>query len=174
MKFPLADSTNILIDKLAYNLKYGTSIFGSTGLGITANQLGMNKKLILLAENIDKRSKNLIEVNDYTYKALINIEVIEYSKEKEKFWEFCLSEQTYTYLIERSKNCKIKYQNIKGETIVEDLNTLESRILLHEYDHILGKEFYSNYIKKYELRKIFNSIDSFNTFKKNEIKNLLF
>ena len=155
-------------------MKYGTSLFGSTGLGITANQLGINKNIILIAENIDKRSKNLIEVNDYTYKALINIEVIEYSKEKIRFWEFCLSEQTNTYLIERSKYCKVKYQNIKGEIIIEKLDTIESRILLHEYDHILGKEFYSNYIKKYDLRKIFNSIESFNTFKKNELKNFLF
>jgi peptide deformylase len=37
--------------------------------------------------------------------------------------------------------CILKYQNEKGEEIIEEFKGVSARVILHEYDHMLGQNF---------------------------------
>lgn len=174
IKSPFDNSLSKIIEDMKSELKNGKTIFGNSGLGLTSNQLGYDKSIIIISNDLNKRKLNKINADKYTYRELINVKIMKKSREEIFFWEFCLSDQTFTYLISRPRLCTIKYQNLKGEVKVEDLDEIGSRILLHEYDHIEGKEYYSSYKERIELSSIFDSSASFEEFRKVQRRYLLF
>ena len=52
------------------------------------------------------------------------------------------------YLLERCAQIKITYYNLQGEKLEKILDENQSRIFLHEYDHLEGYNFNTNYIEK--------------------------
>ena len=57
-------------------------------------------------------------------------------------------------LKKRPKFCKIKYSDITGKSIEEDLQVKRTRIFLHEYDHLEGNDLYHNTIAQKSLREL--------------------
>jgi peptide deformylase len=43
--------------------------------------------------------------------------------------------------VKRPVSCIVQYQDVKGEVIERELVGLESRVFLHEYDHLIGITF---------------------------------
>ncbi len=168
-------SLNNIISLMVKTLRYGNTIYGSSGLSISANQLGYNENIIVLGSNINERIKNKnMNIEQYTYREIINMSIVELSKERAVFWEFCLSDNENIYLIDRPKLCTIKYQAINGKENIESFDFIHSRIILHENDHIEGKEYYSNYIRKLSIKEVFSCEESFNDFRLKEKSQLLF
>ena len=44
-------------------------------------------------------------------------------------------------MVSRPKQVSIKYTDIKGEEIIETYEDVTARVILHEYDHMLGYNF---------------------------------
>lgn len=99
------------------------------GVGLAAPQVGINKRMFV------------IEVEEGDVRKVINPEFLEMSEEKESNEEGCLSVPGIYKPVKRSITIKIKYQNEKGEEVIEEASELLGRAFQHEYDHLEGVLF---------------------------------
>jgi len=99
------------------------------GLGLSANQVGVQKNVIIMGTD-----ERLI--------ACINPSVDELIGEKELYLEGCLSFPELWLHINRHPECIVTYQTVDGELVKKKhMKGLEARVFLHEYDHLLGITF---------------------------------
>lgn len=98
------------------------------GVGLSANQVGLNIKMFVMGAGDTKMT-------------VINPLIIETSKEEASLDEGCLSFPGIYMKVSRPESCKVRFKNIKNETVEQELFGLTARIFLHEYDHMLGKTF---------------------------------
>jgi len=110
------------------------------GVGLSANQLGENKK-IFVAE---------FEGNFY---ALINPEIIKYSKEIETVEEGCLSVPGIVGLVPRAQKITVRAFNDRGKTLKIKAKDMLARIFQHETDHLNGILFIDKAVKLYQIKK---------------------
>ena len=98
------------------------------GVGLAAPQVGIKKRIFIMG-NFTK----LI--------ACINPKIVSLSEDRESDLEGCLSFPDLFMKVKRPASCNVQYQTITGEVIERELTGLESRVFLHEYDHLLGITF---------------------------------
>jgi peptide deformylase len=55
--------------------------------------------------------------------------------------EGCLSLPGVMLMVKRPTEVTLQYQDVKGEIVVETFLSLGARVVLHEYDHMLGQNF---------------------------------
>lgn len=100
------------------------------GVGLAAPQVGINKNIVVV-QRFDKSGE--------PFEVYPNISIIEYSDEKTKGPEGCLSVPGERYDVERSASIKITYFDIETNTMVEEeINGFTSIIFQHEVDHLNG------------------------------------
>jgi peptide deformylase len=100
----------------------------NTGVGIAAPQVGINRRMILV-QRFDKPNK--------PYEVFINPEIIWASDLMQIGPEGDLSFEDRG-LVYRHYAIQIRYQNLKGKTITENLEGFTSVIFQHERDHLDG------------------------------------
>tara|TARA_B100000989_G_scaffold294621_1_gene274057 strand:- start:1547 stop:2038 length:492 start_codon:yes stop_codon:yes gene_type:complete len=100
----------------------------SKGIGLAANQVGINQSIF-------------VTFTDGKYKAYYNPKLLDWSDELITFEEGCLSFPDEYHNIERPKDCKVEWNDHKGNTNRIELTGIEARVWLHEYDHINGIVF---------------------------------
>lgn len=98
------------------------------GIGLSANQVGLNIKMFVLGAGDVKM-------------AVFNPEIIEVSNEHVSLDEGCLSFPGVYMKVSRPVSCRVRYKNIKNETVEQELSGLTARIFLHEFDHMAGTTF---------------------------------
>tara|TARA_Y100000996_G_scaffold305478_1_gene242506 strand:+ start:1583 stop:2095 length:513 start_codon:yes stop_codon:yes gene_type:complete len=109
-------------------------MLAAPGVGLAANQIGIEKSIITINFHDEQKKKNKI----YT---LFNPVITKYSKEKVLMEEGCLSIPKQFADIERPESIELKYRDEKNNIIVENKKGYEARILQHEIDHLSGKLF---------------------------------
>lgn len=117
-------------DALEVSKNLHVAMVKSGGIGISANQLGLDMKVFV----IDK-------IGEMPGKTFFNPELIGVSNETDVMKEGCLSYPGLWLMIKRPVRCVIKYCNEKNEEIVEEFNGIPARVILHEYDHMVGQNF---------------------------------
>jgi len=105
----------------------------ANGIGLAANQVGLNKKLFI----VDLRG--IEEYSDFKPLVVINPEIIEYSEEIITMEEGCLSLPHLRANVERSEMIRLKYLDTDEEEQILDADSWLARVILHEYDHLIGK-----------------------------------
>ena len=109
------------------------SMRNARGIGLAANQVGYRDSIFVLDLNGTEGYENFKPV------AMINPEIVLQSDEKVVIEEGCLSLPTIRADVERSETIKVRYLD-PDENIVEmDADDLLARVILHEYDHLIGK-----------------------------------
>ena len=98
------------------------------GVGLAAPQLG-NKKRIFIMGNFTK----LV--------ACINPRIVSLSDERVNDLEGCLSFPDLFMKVKRPTSAVVQYNTVSGELVERELTGLESRVFLHEYDHLIGVTF---------------------------------
>lgn len=98
----------------------------SAGIGIAAPQIGVQRRIL----------GYLSKGSEYT--ALINPEIQEMTSEQIVLEEGCLSIPGLFLNIERPKEILLKYIDIHGNVLEQEMNGMEARVLLHEIDHLDG------------------------------------
>ena len=73
--------------------------------------------------------------------AIINPEILSFSKEKEKDWEGCLSIPGIRGLVPRHKSIRVKYLTRDGKEVESEFSDFIARIFQHELDHLNGTVF---------------------------------
>lgn len=104
------------------------TMLASNGIGLSGNQVGVLKRIIVVLVNEEP-------------KIMINPEVIFTSNETCKESEGCLSFPNQFYEIERPQKVTVKYRNLSGHPMLETHEGLTARCLLHEIDHLDGVVF---------------------------------
>lgn len=105
-------------------------------LALSANQIGYNSRIFVFI------CKN-------TFITIINPTILDYSNESLDQWEICISENyEKNYLINRPKYIRVSYHKFENGVIsfveCKTLNEFETRIFLHEIDHLNGVHFAKN------------------------------
>lgn len=99
------------------------------GVGLAAPQIGKNLQVFVVAYKGFER-------------VVINPEVISKTpsrqKSKNEILEGCLSLPNYYCPLARTQSITIKYQNEKGESILEKFTGFHAQIVAHEMDHLNG------------------------------------
>ena len=128
----------------------------ANGIGLAANQIGWDKKIFVI---------DISPVEDYEHHkpvVMINPEIVSESDDKIIMEEGCLSLPNLRADVERPEIIKVRYLDTSEEIQEIEADDLFARVILHEYDHLIGKmipdridEEEKKRIKK-ELKKIMN------------------
>ena len=103
-----------IIEDLKATLEYGT------GLGISAPQIGINKRIIVVGAK--KENIKYDDAEDIPITAMINPIWKELSEDSDVQYEGCMSVPTIRGKVERYKNIELTFYNEYGEKIVKQLN----------------------------------------------------
>jgi peptide deformylase len=103
------------------------------GLGLAAPQVGKNIRIIVARLNYDTSEEMIIP--------MINPEIIYRSKETVTGEEGCLSLPGLYDKVERHKQIRVKFTDIKDNAQILELDDLIARIIQHETDHLNGVLF---------------------------------
>ena len=104
------------------------------GIGIAANQVGYDNRVIVVAREPSSMPNT-------TPLVLINPVMRERSSGKQTINEGCLSFPSKTNRRTRSKNCRVVAYNFEGERFTWKFRGLASQVIQHEMDHLNGKTF---------------------------------
>lgn len=115
-----------------------TTLANSQGVGLAAPQMGVSKRLIIVASRPTTR---------YSYAPLmqptvmINPSFTPLSEAQEKGWEGCLSIPGIRALVPRYTDISIDYLDSQGQAVTMVLSGFVARVFQHEYDHLDGKVY---------------------------------
>jgi peptide deformylase len=102
------------------------------GIGLAATQLNVVKQVFVI-------DKGLID-EEWELQAYINPQILE-SEGMDSLEEGCLSIPGIRSEVERPPLIKVKYQNLDGKVIEEQLEGLLAKVFQHEFDHLNGVLF---------------------------------
>jgi peptide deformylase len=105
----------------------------ANGIGLAANQVGLDKSLFVI---------DLKEIEGYeNFKpvVMINPQIIEESDEIVTIEEGCLSLPNLRAEVDRPAAVKVRFLNTDEEEEEIDADEFFARVILHEYDHLIGK-----------------------------------
>lgn len=117
------------------------------GIGLAANQIGINKKLFVLDLS------PIEEYKDHKPLVIINPEILVISEEIEQSEEGCLSLPGVYADVERPYAIKLKYLDVNETEQIIDAEGFFARAIQHENDHLNGKLF-SDYVEGFKKKKI--------------------
>lgn len=115
--------TDCLVEKMKKILK------DSGGVGLAAPQIGVSKKIILVAAS----EEHLM--------VFLNSSIVEKGEERVVVKEGCLSLKGVWLDVERAKKVTVEFQTQKGERKKLKAEGMLAVILQHEIDHLDGKLF---------------------------------
>ena len=119
------------IEKFEFDMN--NLMVNARGLGLAANQIGITKRFFAFGHgSFDKMKEPVI---------IWNPSIVRESEEKTLDEEGCLSFLGVFVKIERPKKVTVKWQNIKGEFLMQHLDGMESKCFQHENDHLDGITF---------------------------------
>jgi peptide deformylase len=105
------------------------------GIGMSAQQVGLALRLFVLRRYIHLPDGKWTVSEPYVY---INPKILEVSKETWVEEEGCMSIPKIRLPVKRPLKIKVESTNLDGSRIVEELEGINARVVLHENDHING------------------------------------
>ena len=120
------------------------------GLGLTANQVGLPLNVFVLGGH--PKIENGLKMTCF------NPMIISSSEETVVMKEGCLTFPFVFLSITRPRKVTLKYEDENGDLQEANLDGMISRIVQHEYDHILGKNF-TDYASKMKLDRAFKKAE---------------
>ena len=131
---------------LKFELLQAMQKFG--GVGLSANQVGIDKAYFVIGDGKPEGMQ----------KAFFNPLLIAVSDDEEVMREGCLSFPGLWLMVNRPKQCTILYHNSDGEETQETYEGIGARVILHEYDHMVGQNF-TQRVSKFKLERAFKALE---------------
>jgi peptide deformylase len=103
------------------------------GLGLSANQVGLNAQIFIMTAILNKQYGNITVVMNPIIRGL--------SSEKEIGPEGCLSHPDLFLQVKRPRGLVAKYLDTDAKECIIELYDIDARCFLHEFDHLYGIEF---------------------------------
>jgi peptide deformylase len=103
------------------------------GIGLAANQVASTKSIFIVDLSVMDEYKKVKPVT------MINPVILDVSEEVEIMEEGCLSLPNLRADVERPAIVKVKYLDTDENEQILEADDLLARVILHEYDHLMGK-----------------------------------
>lgn len=114
------------------------TMYNVQGVGLAAPQVGLDLSIFIIDTTpFCDDENNLIPLK----KEFINPEIIDYSGKDESFNEGCLSIPGLREDVIRKDQIKIRYFDKNFNEHTEKYEGINSRVIQHEYDHLMGVLF---------------------------------
>ena len=114
------------------------TMYNAQGVGLAAPQVGLDLSIFIIDTTpFCDDENNLIPLK----KEYINPEIIDYSGKDESFNEGCLSIPGLREDVIRKDQIKIRYFDKNFNEHTEKYEGINSRVIQHEYDHLMGVLF---------------------------------
>jgi len=107
------------------------------GVGLAATQVGLDKRLFILLDEKNKKTKVFInpQIVSANKKMLSSV----YKKKKDRWLEGCLSIPRLWGFVDRHYSITLKYQEESTlKTVTKDFSAVEAAYIQHEIDHLDG------------------------------------
>jgi len=111
------------------------TMYGAQGVGLAANQVGVDLRAIVLECRASKRYPGSPH---FPLQAYVNPRVVSASKKMDVDWEGCLSIPGYRGLVPRHQSLVVEAQRPDGTKLRRRVSGFEARVFQHEIDHING------------------------------------
>ena len=111
------------------------TMIASKGVGLAAPQIGKLLRIFVMRDEIMDATGEFVLGEP---EVIINPTLLNPSDEKVSMVEGCLSLPGLHVEVFRPQSIHIRYQNLKGETIEEELTNFRARVAMHENDHLNG------------------------------------
>lgn len=105
----------------------------ANGIGLAANQVGLNKSIFVID------LKEVEGYEDFKPVVMINPEIVTTSDEIVTIDEGCLSLPNLRAEVDRPAEVKVKFLNTNEQEVEVEAGDFFARVILHEYDHLIGK-----------------------------------
>ena len=128
----LADDCQQLISQMM------TTVSKAGGVGIAAPQIHHSVRIFIMCSKPNARYPDAPLMPP---KAIINPQILDYSDEKVKDWEGCLSVPSMRGLVPRHNQLTVRYFDQQGHQQQQKLTGFVARIFQHELDHLDGLTF---------------------------------
>ncbi|MDB5512480.1 MAG: peptide deformylase [Enterovirga sp.] len=109
------------------------TMYDAPGIGLAAIQIGVPKRLVVVDLGKTAEDRNPM--------VLVDPEVTWASEDKRVHEEGCLSIPEYYEEVERPEKVRVRYRDLKGDTVETDADGLLAICLQHEIDHLNGVLF---------------------------------
>ena len=126
----LIDAFDAELEKISRNMI--ETMYSSPGIGLAANQIGINIRLVTIDLSVGEDPKQLI--------VLCNPEIL-FTEGEQKCDEGCLSIPDFSETVSRPLTMIVRGRNADGEEIKLEAEALLARCLSHEIDHLNGVLF---------------------------------
>ncbi len=103
----------------------------SLGIGIAAPQVGILKNIIW-CQRLDKKEEG------FPFEVYLNPRIVEYSEEKQRNREGCLSIPNKSAYCDRSEWIVLEYDKLDGTHHRETISGFTAVVFQHEVDHLNG------------------------------------
>lgn len=114
------------------------TMYNADGVGLAAPQVGLDISMFVVdASSFKEDEPDLASFK----KVFINPQIVELSGERWAFSEGCLSLPGIHEDVWREESVRIKYMDENFTEHDEIFSGMASRVIQHEYDHLLGKVF---------------------------------
>ena len=128
------------------------TMYDAPGIGLAAIQVGVPKRVLVIdLQPEDEDAEGEVcnhggheHVHYPTRKeprVFINPEILDPAEELATYQEGCLSVPDIFADVDRPATCRVRYQDLEGETHEEDLDGLMATCIQHEMDHLEGTLF---------------------------------
>jgi peptide deformylase len=130
---------NILSDQCQQLIKEMMSaVKKAGGVGIAAPQIHHSTRIFIMCSKPNTRYPDAPLMAPT---AIINPEILQYSDEKVKGWEGCLSVPSMRGFVPRHNQITVRYFDQQASPKTEILSGFIARIFQHELDHLNGLTF---------------------------------
>jgi peptide deformylase len=114
------------------------TMYHAKGVGLAAPQIGLSINLFIIdSEKMEEEGSNVKPIKQL----FINTEIVELIGDDTTYNEGCLSVPGINEDVVRKSAVKIWYQDENFVEREKIFTGMPARIILHEYDHLLGKTF---------------------------------
>jgi peptide deformylase len=100
----------------------------SKGVGLAAPQVGLKRRILVMNHTSE----------DGDDRVMVNPEILERVGETTLYEEGCLSFPGIYAEVQRPDGCRVKWQDLDGREHEQAFEGFESRVIQHEYDHLVG------------------------------------
>ena len=125
------------------------TMYDAPGIGLAAIQVGVPKRVLVIdlqPEDTEAEGEvchhNGHEHMHYPTKkeprVFVNPVILDPAEELASYQEGCLSVPDIFADVDRPAHCRVRYQDLEGETHEEDLDGLMATCIQHEMDHLEG------------------------------------
>jgi peptide deformylase len=118
----------------------------ANGIGLAGNQVGLDKQIFVVDVSPVEGYEHIKPI------VMINPKIIQESDERVIMEEGCLSLPDLRADVERAENIIVRYLSAAEQEEEIEANDLFARVILHEYDHLIGKMIPDRVTEKQRLK----------------------